>query len=33
MLERDFFLRHPSRLEGDRLQPCVFGSGARLQPL
>jgi galactokinase len=32
-LGRGFFQRHPSHLEGDRLQPCSFGPGARVEHL
>lgn len=32
-LERGFFLRNPSHLQGDRLQVCSFGPGARIVPL
>ncbi|HYI25015.1 MAG TPA: galactokinase family protein [Thermomicrobiales bacterium] len=33
VLERDFFQRHVSHLEGDRLQACAFGPGAWLTRL
>jgi len=32
-LEHGFFRHHPSHLAGDRLQACVFGPGARIEPI
>ncbi len=32
-LERGFFQRNPSHLQGDRLQVCAFGPGARIDRL